>query len=115
MLTIFNIRLVSMVGKLSRFHTFIVVIVVALSFSAASGVAEAANGSLLIKVVPRGAEVLINNNIVGKAPVLVDNLRPGRVRVQARLPGYRSWGKNVMVLEMEKNVVTLILSRSLRE
>ncbi len=75
---------------------------------------EPARGSLLVKVIPRGAEVLINDNVVGTAPVLVKNLRPGRVRVQARLPGYRSWGKDVMVLELEKNAVTLILARSLR-
>ncbi|MBF0381830.1 MAG: PEGA domain-containing protein [Magnetococcales bacterium] len=75
---------------------------------------QAQNGSLLVKVIPRGAEVIIKDRVVGNAPVLVTNIRPGRVWVEARLPGYRSWGKNVMVLETEKNVVTLILARSLR-
>ncbi|MBF0194812.1 MAG: PEGA domain-containing protein [Magnetococcales bacterium] len=75
---------------------------------------KARDGSLLVKVIPRGAEVMIKDRVVGKAPVLINNIRPGRVWVQARLPGYRMWGKNVMVLETEKNVVTLILARSLR-
>jgi hypothetical protein len=93
----------------------VVVFAAILTFSSLSDAVDGvANGSLLVKVIPRGAEVLINDQVVGNAPILIKNIRPGRVRVQARLPGYRSWGKSIMVLELEKNVVTLILAKSLR-
>ncbi|MBF0448103.1 MAG: PEGA domain-containing protein [Magnetococcales bacterium] len=75
---------------------------------------ESASGSLSIRVIPRGAEVLINNQVVGHAPLLLEGLRPGLVQVRARFPGYRSWGKSVTIVANEKNRVSLILSRALR-
>jgi hypothetical protein len=83
-------------------------------YSSLNAAESVPNGSLLVKVIPRGAEVLINDQVVGMAPVIINNIRPGRVRVQARLPGYRPWGKSLTVLDTEKNVVTLILARSVR-
>ncbi|MBF0447304.1 MAG: PEGA domain-containing protein [Magnetococcales bacterium] len=75
---------------------------------------DGASGSLSIKVIPRGAEVLINNEVVGHAPLMLENLRPGPVQIRARFPGYRSWGKSVTIVAHEKNQVSLILSRALR-
>ena len=103
-----------MLGIISRFLLVLLIIVGYISPGMSDTLEKAENGSLLIKVIPRGAEVMIKDRVVGEAPVLIKNIRPGRVWVQARLPCYRLWGKNVMVLETEQNVVTLILARSLR-
>ncbi|MBF0453964.1 MAG: PEGA domain-containing protein [Magnetococcales bacterium] len=92
------------------------VLSVVLSFSAFPARGAVGNisggGSLLVKVVPRGAEVLVDDQVVGVAPIQIDKIRPGRVQVRARLPGYRSWGKSVVIHEKETTAVTLILSRS---
>jgi hypothetical protein len=103
-----------MLGIISRFCLVLFLTFGYISPGVSDTLEKAQNGSLLVKVIPRGAEVMIKDRVVGKAPVLINNIRAGRVWVQARLPGYRLWGKNVMVLETEKNVVTLILARSLR-
>jgi hypothetical protein len=57
---------------------------------------------------------LINGQVVGSAPILIENIRPGRVQIQAHLTGYRQWGKNIVVQPQETSVVTLILAKSLR-
>ncbi|MBF0445698.1 MAG: SUMF1/EgtB/PvdO family nonheme iron enzyme [Magnetococcales bacterium] len=98
----------------SGFYSIIMVVVLCLFVTPSLGAGEEVGASLLVKVIPRGAEVLIDDQVVGVAPILVEKVRPGVVQVRARLSGYRSWGKRITIQPWEKNVVTLILARSLR-
>ncbi|MBF0357314.1 MAG: PEGA domain-containing protein [Magnetococcales bacterium] len=97
-----------------RFFVVAVFMFGLLSSGLSFAMGEATNGSLLVKVIPRGAEVVINDRVVGKAPLLLTKVPKGKVWVQARLNGYRTWGKSVDISESEKNTVTLILARSLK-
>ncbi|MEO5378733.1 MAG: PEGA domain-containing protein [Magnetococcus sp. DMHC-6] len=74
-----------------------------------------ASGALIIKTIPRGAEILLNDRPIGIAPILVQGVPPGTIQIKAHHPGYRPWSKTVQVIPGEETKVTLVLAQPLQE
>ena len=68
-------------------------------------------GSLLVKTIPRGAEILLNGRSMGTAPLLLQGVPTGTTRLKAHHSGYRPWGKVVRIKPGERHEVILILAR----
>ncbi|MBF0148010.1 MAG: PEGA domain-containing protein [Magnetococcales bacterium] len=66
--------------------------------------------TLLIKVIPRGAEVLVNEIVMGNAPFLIKKPPTGPIDLRARHMGYRSLGRRFNVIANKNNVAILILA-----
>ena len=49
-----------------------------------------ANGSVKITSAPLGASVIANGRELGKTPLVIEEVRPGPVDYELRLPGYKS-------------------------
>ncbi|MBF0416172.1 MAG: PEGA domain-containing protein [Magnetococcales bacterium] len=79
-------------------------------FPASAEETKTTETTLLIKVIPRGAEVLVNGTFMGKAPFLIKNPPPGQINIHARSMGFRSLTRNFDVLANQNNVAVLILA-----
>lgn len=66
--------------------------------------------TLLVKVIPRGAEVLVNGTPMGNAPFLIKKPPLGQISLHARHMGYRSLTRNFDVVANQNNVITLIMA-----
>ena len=67
-------------------------------------------GKLTVQTEPVGADVYINGDKIGKAPVTLKNMKPGRMEVRAVLrPDFRPVQKNVTVRMFRHALVTLKL------
>ncbi|HIJ84202.1 MAG: hypothetical protein HW380_2819 [Magnetococcales bacterium] len=66
--------------------------------------------TLLVKVIPRGAEVLVNGVPMGKAPFLIKKPPLGQISLRARHMGYRSLTRNFEVIANKNNVTVFILA-----
>ncbi|MBF0133125.1 MAG: PEGA domain-containing protein [Magnetococcales bacterium] len=66
--------------------------------------------TLLVKVIPRGAEVLVNGVPMGIAPFLIKKPPLGQVSLRARHMGYRSLTRNFEIVANQNNVATLIMA-----
>lgn len=93
------------------YSTFLVLVVALFLVSNPSIAAEDSMGSLKVKTIPRGAEIIINGRHVGKSPLLLDPFKTGTARVKARLPGYRPWDNSIRVRLGERSEMVLILAR----
>ncbi|MBF0423419.1 MAG: PEGA domain-containing protein [Magnetococcales bacterium] len=69
--------------------------------------------TLLVKVIPRGAEVMVNGTYMGNAPFLIKKPQPGTVHIHARSVGYRSLTRNFDIVANQNNVAVLILASRL--
>lgn len=54
-------------------------------------------GVLIVETIPRRATVSLNSNEVGKSPLSVTNLKPGRTVVSVKRDGYVTWEKSVAI------------------
>lgn len=68
-------------------------------------------GSMLVESQPAGASVYIAGNLVGKAPLLLENVPPGVSVVSLRLDGYTSWSGEINVQPGEKVKLSQQLDR----
>ncbi len=50
---------------------------------------EFANGSVKITSEPRGASVIRNGKEIGQTPLLIEEVKPGAVSYELRMPGYK--------------------------
>jgi len=66
-------------------------------------------GSLRVETHPSGASVYVDGENIGTSPMELSGLRPGSVRVQAFLSGYKTEEKQVSVEAGRFKQVTLIL------
>ena len=82
-----------------------------LPFLLPAGAFSQSFGSLWVKTVPRGAEILINGRNVGKSPIILEGVGTGTVRVKARYESYRPWGRSVKVEPDSRSKVVLILAK----
>jgi PEGA domain len=72
------------------------------------------HGSLVINSDPRGAEVFVNGERVGKTPLVLDNLQIGSRAVRLRLDGHESWSRAIDVVANHRSSVVAQLQPSRR-
>lgn len=66
-------------------------------------------GKLYINSVPRGAEIFLNNNRVGKTtPDSLLFMQPGNYSVKLRLTGYAEINETVTIVAGQKRFVNVI-------
>ena len=78
----------------------------------AAGPPDGYHGSLVINSEPRGAEVFVNGQRVGKTPLVLDNLHIGSRAVRLRLDGHESWSRAVDVVADQRSSVLALLQPS---
>ncbi len=64
---------------------------------------------LEIRTVPRGAEITVDGDPVGRSDLTLEDLQPGRVEVVARLTGYRETRLQIRIEEGEVGLAALNL------
>ncbi|MCL0070592.1 protein kinase [Dehalococcoidia bacterium] len=60
-------------------------------------VVDPGTGSLLITSEPPGAEVYLDDDFRGRAPLIIEELEPGSYELEVTLEGYEDWEKRVVV------------------
>ena len=75
---------------------------------------EARTGSLRVETTPVGAEIFVDGEKAGKAPLMIRDLSPGQVRVLATLEGHESKEEVALVREGKENRLRLSLEKSVR-
>jgi formylglycine-generating enzyme required for sulfatase activity/serine/threonine protein kinase len=60
-------------------------------------------GVVTLRSDPDGAEVLLNGKEMGRTPLVLENVTPGPLKIEVRLPGYRT-GLVDMKLEARENL-----------
>lgn len=68
--------------------------------------------SLEVSSVPEGALVEINGQYRGVTPLLVEELKPGRVKVAITLEGYRRHSQSVLLKDKENKKMTTAMQRN---
>lgn len=71
------------------------VLVFLITFS--HGVYAEIPGAIHVTSDPTGAAVFLDEKMVGRTPVTLENLTPGRARLRIELRGYRTWEEWVLV------------------
>ena len=66
-------------------------------------------GSILVETRPRGAEVWIDQELMGESPILISNVSAGIHEVEFRHDGYRNWVTTVRVWPSTQARVTASL------
>jgi TolB-like protein len=72
---------------------------------------EVVPGQILVESAPLGVQVYLGANVVGKTPLLIENVTPGNVNLFLRLDGYEVWSNELTVQPGEKVKVSPILRR----
>jgi hypothetical protein len=67
------------------------------SESRLQGPESAAPGSMQVLSRPAGAQVYVDGSLVGRTPVIMPTLAPGRHDVRIELDGHRRWATSVLV------------------
>jgi len=71
-----------------------------------------ASGSLEIKTKVQGAQVFVDGQSMGEAPLRVSNLAPGSHEVQVVKKGYEEWKQRIQIQPSEKKGLEVALKRS---
>jgi hypothetical protein len=56
-----------------------------------------ATGSLQVASRPSGAQVFVDDNLIGTTPLLLSNVAAGSRRLRVELSGYKSWATSVQI------------------
>jgi serine/threonine-protein kinase len=75
------------------------------------GPESAAPGSMQVLSRPAGAQVYVDGSLVGRTPVIMSALAPGRHDVRIELDGHRRWATNVLVEPGERARVAASLEQ----
>jgi serine/threonine protein kinase len=59
-------------------------------------------GSLHVASRPSGAQVFVDDNLIGTTPLLLSNVAPGSRRLRIELSGYRIWTSAVQITPSER-------------
>jgi len=76
---------------------------------AETGTASLGVGSVFVDTRPRGAEVWLDQRLVGETPILIPNVSVGVHEVEFRHDGYRDWVTTVQVGSSSQARVTASL------
>ncbi|MBF0156795.1 MAG: PEGA domain-containing protein [Magnetococcales bacterium] len=76
-----------------------------------AGVGPGLTGGLAVTTLPDAAEIHVDDRPLGKAPLTLDGVPAGRVRVRASLPGYQPLEKIVRIHENRVSELHLALDR----
>jgi hypothetical protein len=68
-------------------------------------------GSLAVSSQPDGAQVLLNGAVVGKTPMVLENLPTGSRVLLVRRDGYAVWSKSVRVVADQRTSIQASLDR----
>jgi hypothetical protein len=60
-------------------------------------VAASSTGSLQVVSRPSGAQVFVDDTLIGTTPFVVSDIAPGSRRVRIELSGYKVWTKSVQI------------------
>jgi hypothetical protein len=75
-------------------------------------VAESTTGTLFVDSHPAGVEVYVDDVLVGRTPLLLNDVRAGEHRVRMSMPTYRTWATSVDVIEGERTRVAASLEQA---
>jgi serine/threonine-protein kinase len=64
---------------------------------APAAVATNATGSLQVVSRPSGAQVFVDDNLIGTTPFVVSDVAPGSRRLRIELSGYKAWTQSVQI------------------
>jgi hypothetical protein len=63
---------------------------------------KSTTGSLQVASRPSGAQVFVDDNLIGTTPLLLSNVAPGSRRLRIELPGYSIWTTAVQIEPSER-------------
>ena len=66
-------------------------------------------GSLQVASHPAGAQVFVDDNLIGTTPLLIPNVAAGSRRLRIDLSGYKAWTKSVQIEPSERSRVSVSL------
>jgi PEGA domain len=54
-------------------------------------------GSLQVATRPSGAQVFVDDSLIGTTPLLLSNVEAGSKRLRIELPGYKTWATSIQI------------------
>lgn len=72
---------------------------------------EVIPGKILVHSEPSNASVRVDQRLAGVTPLLLENVKPGSMRLSMEKPGYKEWNETVVVKPGEQTHVSKTLQR----
>ncbi len=82
------------------------------SMETSTPTAQTKTGSLEVETRPGKAEIFIDGYLEGRAPLKLQQIKPGRVTVRAEITGYEAGEKKVRIRAGRNSRLTLILDKT---
>lgn len=68
-------------------------------------------GTISFQSTPSGAEVYVENNLIGNTPLSNLKFQAGSYNITVKLPGYKSWVRQIMVMNNGQQSITAALEK----